>query len=811
MLNPAALALLTSFAARPALAQSAVVERPLLPALSLAGEDGAASIWQNPANLAFDPDAGYALLYRKELLQDAPAGFALAGNTGALGTGLQYTTGPDGTPWWTLSSGLGLRLDRNLAIGVDLGWQLPSGPDNNLLTWDFSASYRPLPWLGVAAAIQNIGDPAPDEGIDQRYGAGLALRPWDGRALLGVDYMMTGKDGSIPGGVLSGSLRVTPVRGLAVRAYGDSAGTVGGGLEVNIGGPRLGLHATAPLDGGTTSAVAYLMSGSEDERLFGGRDTVADFVVDDDYPYQPSDSFFNQKESYLHLLGRIEQAAEDDHLRGIVLHLNETPFSVAQIEELRHAVQRARAAGHPVVAYLDRASSNGAYLLATAADKVYLHPAGQLDLIGLSAEVQLYGGTLAMVGVKPQFAKRAEYKSAVESYTNTESSGPAREQMDALLDDLYAVLVDGIAEGRNKKPDDVRALVDRGPFTADEALKEGLIDGVMYPDELEKALGNSFKDGYDLDEEYGETVDESGWRSPYEIAVIYVDGTIVSGESAGPGLLGGGYSAGSDTIVSQLEQALHERNVKAVILRVDSPGGSAFASDEIWRAVERVKREKPVVVSMGGVAASGGYYVSSGATKILAEPATITGSIGVFGGKISLEGLYDKLGVHYELYDRGRNAALYSSSKPMDDEEFAALDRMVGDTYRLFKERVTSGRHMDPDKVEQVARGRVWSGTDALAVGLVDQLGGFDDAVKVARELSDIPDKASPELITYDGRFGEARMLRDSVQSLVEVLPQAWLPAAAAPLPVELRLLDQYRLLSQDTVWALLPYQIQVR
>ena len=279
----------------------------------------------------------------------------------------------------------------------------------------------------------------------------------------------------------------------------------------------VGAHGRTALDGdGSPTAMAYLLSGPEDERLFGGNRTIAEFVLERDYPYEPAGGLFAlQAESYLHLLGRLEQAATDPNVHGVLMHLDATPFSTAQIEELRGAIARARAAGKPVVAYLDRATSNGAYLLAASADKIYLHPAAQIDLIGLSAEVQYLRGTFDLVGVQPQFARRAEYKSAVETYTNTEASPASREQMDALLDDMYAVLVDGIAAGRKRSPEQVRDLIDKGPYTASEALSAGLVDGLLYPDQLEKGLSDSFVDEYELDDEYGIGDDQSGWRSPY--------------------------------------------------------------------------------------------------------------------------------------------------------------------------------------------------------------------------------------------------------------------------------------------------------
>lgn len=821
-MSPSALLVLLTASRALAADDGAALERPLLPAFSLAGEDGAPTLWRNPANLGFDPDSGYALLYRNTLGPDEPSAFAAAVNTGPFGAGLSYTVDGGGEPWWTVSSGLALKLDRDLSVGVNLGWQLPAGADNNFVTWDLGLGYRPLPWLGLAGVVDNIGDPAPTLGVEQRYGVGLVLRPLQGRVALGVDYELTGATGSLPDGVATASLRLVPRRGLVVRLSGDTDGTVGAGLEVNLGGPVVGAHGRLPTGSSDLpTAMAYLLSGPEDERLLGGNRTIAQFDLEQAYPYEPAGGLFAvPSESYLHLLGRLEQAATDPNVHGLLLHLDATPFSTAQIEELRGAIARARAAGKPVVAYLDRASSNGAYLLAAASDKVYMHPAAQIDLIGLSAEVQYLRGTLDLVGVEPQFARRAEYKSAVETYTSTEGSPASREQMDALLDDMYSVLVNGIATGRKRTPEQVRDLIDKGPYTASEAVSAGLVDGLLYPDQLEAGLSDSFVEDYELDDEYGIGDDQSGWRSPYEIAVVYVDGAIVSGRSAGPSLFNGG-SAGSDTIVAQLREAADEASVKAVVLRVDSPGGSAFASDEIWRAVKEVEREKPVVVSMGGVAASGGYYVSAGANAIYALPSTITGSIGVFGGKMALEGLYEKVGLNYELYTRGRYAGMYSPSKPFDPMELAALDRMIGDTYQQFKDRVGTGRDLSEEKVEEVARGRVWSGTDAKEVGLVDELGGFSEAVAKARELAEVPERATTELVVFQPIGGDDLFVRTSVQSstdrsLLTWLPQRWQlrlqqTRPTLELPPELAALDTWRRLSEDSVWVMLPYQIEVK
>ena len=820
--SPRSIGLMGLLLSQTALGWDPTVERPDIPSLSTAGDDGAMSMWRNPANLAFDPDRSYAILYSQALDDSGDAGFAGVTNRGPLGMGIAYRGGVDSESWWTVSSGLGIMLDRKLSLGVHMGWQIPEGADNNFVTWDVGLGWRPVSWLGMSGIAQNVGAPAPLLGVEERYGGGVVLRPMGDRLLLGMDYLSTGlfqqqngQTTAAPEGLLEGSVRLVPVKGMTLRAYANQDGVFGGGMEVFWGRSGLGAQAqAAPSDASSAPAgLLYAISSSDGERLFGNNKRIAAFSLDESFPYQPAAGLFSRSgESYISLLKRLHEAAEDPALRGVFIHLESAPFSLAQIEELRGAISLARERGKTVVVYMDRSTSNSAYLLACAADHIYLHPAGELDVVGLSMETQFLAGTFELLGIEAQFVKRSEYKSSPERFTHTEASQASREQMNALADDLFATLRDGIAEGRSRSPEQVEKLIDQGPFTGQEALERDLIDALIYPDELEDELDRLFSGGHNLDDSYGLESDVSGWRARHEIAVVYVDGAIVSGSSATPGLLGGGRSAGSETIVAQLNQARRDNSVKAVVLRVDSPGGSAFASDEIWRAVERLKNEdKPVIVSMGGMAASGGYYVSAGATAIYANPSTITGSIGVYSGKFSAAGLYDRVGVNVERYTRGRNAAMYSLSTPLDDSEYAAMDRMVADVYRQFKEKVQSGRGMSEARTEEVARGRVWSGVDAIEQGLVDELGGFHDAVARARLEADIPERAEIALIQYSGRAtSEGEVIRSSVRALLG--PEL---AAVAPmlefLPPEAELMRQWHQLSEDSVWAVMPYYLEIQ
>lgn len=810
---------LVAVSAGEAHAAGQTTDRPVLPGFSLAGEDGAGSHWRNPANLGLDPDPGVMFIFNEqvagpnEALGALGSDLGLAMNGGPLGAGIAYRSHGDGESWWTLSSGLGIALDESAAFGARAAWQLPGADHDNAVLWDLGLTLRPTHWLGVAGVVQNLGQADANLQLRRRYGPGVVFRPFGDRLLLGVDALWQDTDDT-PERVIGANLRAEVVRGLMLRASGDETGEVGVGLELLFGRWGGGAFVRAPSGApGPTVASGYIATTDRERRLFSTAPRVAAFDLDGPYAYQPTGGLFRARpgESYINLLERLKTAAEDPGLAGVVLELDRTPFSFAQIQELRQVLETAKANDKKVIVYLHRATSNGAYLLASVGDHVLLHPAAELDIVGLSAEMMYFAGTLDLLGVEARYARRAEYKSGPEPMTRTGSSPPAQEQLEALLDDLSAAWMADVGAARGRDEAAMRALVDEAPYTAARAEELDLVDGLVYPDELEETLEELFSPRLEVDERYHARSETEGWQARRELAVIYVTGTIVSGSSSAPGLFGGGFTAGSDTVVRQLDAARKDPAVKAVVLRVDSPGGSSFASEEIWRAVDRVQRRgKPVVVSMGGTAASGGYYVSAGADAIYAEPTTVTGSIGVYAGPvIDASELLDRIGVGTELYTRGRNAAMFSISKPMDDHEFAALDRMVGATYDMFKERVADGRGMNADEVEEVARGRVWSGTDALDVGLVDALGGFHDAVARARSEAGVPEGAHVRLVTYGDRMGPGgEAVERSVQAVASALE---LPRASPPpLPEEIQRMLRRGVFGEERVLTMLPYELEI-
>ncbi len=802
-------------------ARAGGVERPELPFRSLAGEDGVHVLFSNPALMNFDRDAGYALYYDSSGA-GALNGLTVATTGSGVGAGIGYRQVPGATEagtapgWWTVSSGASVRLTETISFGSTFNWQLPDGGDDNFVSWDLGLGWRPAPFIGLGGVVQNLGSPAPELGVNTRYGAGVAVRPAGDTVTFGVDWIADAPPASPLQQRLQASVRLKPARGVWVRLFADEAlddladVNVGGALELRFADLGVGVTARTNVQdaSGALGLGGYVQSIPQDDQLFRARRQVATFELDGSYPYNPQGGLFSAPpEGYLTLLRRMRDAAQDPQVRGLLVEIEAAPFSMAQVEEIRAVLKLARQNGKPVVAYLDGEASNTGYLLATACDKVYLHPAGQLDLVGLGAETMFLRGALELVGVEAQYAKRGQYKSAPETFTESRSTDPARFEMNELLDDLYTGLVEGIAVGRGKSPDEIRALVDKGPFTSDEALKNGLVDGLVYPDELREELDGAFPEGFSRDEDYGTSPDTSGWEPQRAVAVVVVDGVIASGESSPGGLLGG-EATGSETIVRALDQARRTDAIKAVVLRVDSPGGSAFASDEIWRAVKRVRDEgKPVIVSMGGYAASGGYYVAAGADAIYALPSTVTGSIGVYGGKYSARGLFEKLDIHTEQYDRGRNAGMYSMSRPFDDVEFAALDRMIEDTYRQFKVKVQDGRQLAPERVEEIAQGRVWSGRDAKEQGLVDEHGGFFEAIDHARVEAGMRLDAPYTLVTFDpwsggGDLG-ARVVHAKAQIARALQPKV-------EVPTEVRAFWTYAALEGDHVFALLPYRLEI-
>jgi len=444
------------------------------------------------------------------------------------------------------------------------------------------------------------------------------------------------------------------------------------------------------------------------------------------------------------IIGGIDHAATDSRIKGLVLKLDASA-GLAQTQELRAAIKRFRAGGKFVYAFADdygeSASGNGQYYLAAACDQIWLQPMGEVMLTDVMFEAPFLKDAFAKIDVDPEFVKRAEYKTAPETYTERGFTGPAREMMEGLANDLTLQLVTDIAASRNISSDDVRALLARGPLTTDEAVQAKLVDHAGYADEVvaaAKKAADSNVRTIALPDYYSQAVSDSGKNA--NIALIYEVGEIdrvggpIDAAAADRGLDNG------NAVIQGFTKAIANPAIKAIVFRVDSPGGSVTGSESLRRLVIRAKQAgKKVVVSMGSVAASGGYWISADADKIVAEPATLTGSIGVFSGKFVVgKGLGD-LGITTDRTTAGPFAAMDSPFTPFTPQQTERLNATIDTVYNAFVARVAEGRNLPPGTVANVAQGRVWSGQQAKQLGLVDSLGGLAEAIDVARNAAGIP------------------------------------------------------------------------
>jgi protease-4 len=452
-----------------------------------------------------------------------------------------------------------------------------------------------------------------------------------------------------------------------------------------------------------------------------------------------------ERPSFHELLFAMRNAAEDRSVTGVVLHVDGLDWGWARVHEMAAAVRAVRDAGKPVYASLVGGGEKE-YLLAAAAGTVAMPPVSTLQLDGLSASAMFLKGAYDKLGIKPNFAHVGRYKSAVEQYTRDSLSPDGRRALEDLLDDEYALLVDSLATARKMSPDGVRQLIDDGPYTASAAHERGLVDTLLARadlDSLATHAGGTRRPAAS----FIRYAEEGGEVTGEHIALVVAEGEIVDGKSTeGPF---GGRAVGDRTLVESLRDIRGRRNIRAVVLRIDSPGGSGNASDAVWQEIRRLRRDKPVIVSMGDVAASGGYYIACAADSIVADPATITGSIGVFGGKLNVLGLYHKLGLNVETVSRGKHAAMWSPFSDFDPEEEALYQKSLDQFYDVFLSRVAEGRRMTPALVDSVGQGRVWSGMAARQRGLVDRFGGLHEAMEVARARAHIDPNADIVVDVY--------------------------------------------------------------
>lgn len=738
----------------------------LLPPTGVALSDEATAPEINPAGLGTLAKPSLFYLHERSLRNDRVGDAAFLGTglfgKGGIGFGLQWIR-PRDLPGYRKSTGTLALGGEFLTVGASFN---EFGSDDAALdaltSWDAGVTVRPWKYLALAAAVRDLdaptlsyskvlrpGEPIPagfePRTLPRRFDVGLAFRPFTDRVSLAGDFLFDDQTG-VDGSRLSFAAHVEPLAGLIVSgglATGVKTGEVVGQVALTLNTPYLGATwsggAGGDVAGAWAQSVQVRLSAERYRPLPIGRDRVLVLDVPARLSTQSGSILTSilmpsTREPYLELLSLIERVRRDPDIAGVLVKVSGLPdIGHARVEELRTALLSLRTAGKRVWAImLD--GGDDEYLLATAAERIWAVPQATLQVNGYATTATFFAGALNKLGVGVDVAKVGQYKTAPESLTR-ETMGPEeREMLDAFLDGVSNRTRAAIEKARALPADSLRKTLDQGLLTAKMAKEAGLIDELVYPDELSERLQQGHGRALDL---VAEVPQSQAWPRRWgvrpKIGVINVEGLIAEGRSrADP--FGLTRIAGAESTLRALDKALQDPLTKAVVLRIESSGGSGAASDLVWRAVKKVREYKPVVVSMGDTAASGGYYIAMAGERIFAEPSTLTGSIGVFAVKPDLGGLLSSLGIKRETLRRGERADFFSISRPWTEGEQQAMQRFLDEFYDQFITHVAEARKMDKAQADAVGRGRIFSGEAAVQAGLVDEIGGLADAVEWARQ-----------------------------------------------------------------------------
>ena len=740
---------------------------------SVAGDDDSTAIVVNPANVTFMPGAelrwtGVFMHESAEVLDQGHAiGFGFSTPELPFGLGARWDWVDPPRVASLQAFGREVRYQfftLALALGgpfASLGVSWQRAFSNTALVhglggWTAGLSSRPANHLGFSLLARNFDEPESEAGLtlDRSYVAALAVRPtgsraielgleseyvsssegyWVPRATLGVDIPYVGR--------LRGEFSINDIseRELEERTYVAAlnlalwANAMGGSIEL-AGGAAFGdgLGVTAGRQG----------TNLHGELAFRGwREPTGAEVAD--YALRVTIDRTPDPREHVALLRRLWEVAEQEPAaRAVVFELKSDPAgSFAHVEELRDAIAYLRHHGKQVICHLEAAGSSSLYLCA-GANRTLVTRAGGIHFAGLRMRYLHLKRLLEHLHIRADFIRIGDHKSAPEQFTRVSASEETRADRIDLLQQLEAAMAGAVAQGRGITVAEYRKRIASGPFNAPEAVKAGLVDAMAYQDELEEQVQKLAGLDIPLLEDRRARVAPKYFGPQRKLAVVYVDqGELVSGKSQSYPFIGM-QVVGSDTLVETLEQVRDDPTVAAVVLRVETPGGSSLAADVIWRAVERTNEVKPVVVSMGGLAASGGYYLSVPSRRIFANPSTLTGSIGVYYGKADASELLQRVGVNIEVYKTTPRADADALYRPFTAAEREAFQDKLEQFYDLFLTRVAAGRNMQKDKVDAVAEGRVWTGSQAQARGLVDEVGGLRQALEHARDLTGLPEHA---------------------------------------------------------------------
>ena len=713
--------------------------RTHLPSSSIAMSDDALATFFNPAGLA--AGRGLNLYYLRTYQSDWAGDDAFFLSVPGAGFGIEFGTADADTDFTRYTFSGGYHLGSALYWGTSYSWMNSDDKGyDRFRSLSMGLMYRRR-YFSIGATARDLNRPKLlGEKLGRTYDLGLALRPGTWRATLSVDMQKTQ---GIDGIDLRYALEVRPIREFMLR------GTVNNDLSfdvrfgVNIGNWGFGTGNTFDNTREAWSGVGYFhFSNAPIAKPLPRRRTFLDLPM--------------------HSLQRVLPIAKwDDDVAGVLVRINGSGYGIAQLQEMSDTILDFRESGRIVLCYLSNCST-GDYIVASVCDGILIHPSAEVRLIGIRTERSFYKGALDMLGIRADLEHFGEYKSASEAFTRREMSEAHREIQNIILDDLYEQLVAAIAAGRGWTRENVKERIDAGPYTARQAFAIELVDRLVYEDELHDVvteLTDAKTDLVPLSGYLRSGLSPQEWQVPKpKIAIIKAEGLMLTGDSFVDPLMGT-QVMGADTITDIIKWVKDDDSIKAVVLRIDSGGGLVVAADIIWRELIKLKEVKPFVVSMGNVAASGGYYIAAPANAIVAEPGTITGSIGVVGGKYSFKGLYEKLGIHKEILKRGEHADFYTDYGDYPLAEKAIVQKQIKEIYDDFVKKVALGRtELTVADVDRLGRGRIWSGRQAKENGLVDELGGLSLAVAIAREHAELGGE-SIEIVEFPKKTWMSQLL----------------------------------------------------
>ncbi len=673
---------------------------------------------------------------------------------------------------------------------------------DKLSSWKIGLLARPFEFVSLGAVAKDLNRPRfQGEKTEVSFDCGLAVRPIGDRLTLSIDASLSQKEKAKDAGIRYRA-EAEPLDGFIIFGDIDNDGNFGIGGQINLSNLGLGTYNSVTKDYEFNQGTAFVKVSQDRYRtLLQTQDNFLELRLSGKIVEENTrvGILGKKRPTMIDLLNEIKRAKEDRSITGIILRIDPLDIGLAKAQEIRDAILDFKESKKSVIAYMEF-GENKEYYLASAADKIVLMPTGYLMFTGLNAEVTFIKGTLDKLGIVADLEHIGDYKTASDRLTRKEMSEAHREVINSLLDDMYDQITGDVALQRGWSQEELKSKIDQGPFTASEAYEADLVDTLLFYDQIDDLVKQIVgKRPHRIeDKKYaGRTYYKYSWAIPPKVAVIFATGSIFEGES-GRNFLWGDVM-GSETIAHAIKAAREDRTIKAIVFRVDSPGGSGIASDVILREILRTRGEKPFIVSMSDVAGSGGYWISCAADTIVSLPGTYTGSIGVISGKVSLEGLYEKIGFPREVIKRGKHADFYTTGRQFTGEEREVVKRQIKEFYDDFVGKVAEGRGMSYQEVDTIARGRVWTGRQAKANGLADELGGMNLALAIAKEKAGIPQDAQVEILTLP----KARRWLDMGSTLAFSL--------SPDLDSIMEELREGNIFEDDQILLLMPYEIKIK